>query len=282
MTTYLFPGQGSQTRGMGEKLFYEFSDYLQKANNILGFHLDTLCLQDPDNKLNKTEYTQPALYVVNALTYLKRIKDEGKKPNYVAGHSLGEYNALFASEVFDFETGLKLVQKRGSLMGQAEGGGMAAIVGLKENDVKSILEKNKITDVYIANYNSHTQIVISGSKEKVNATEMIFLNAGAIIFMPLKVSGAFHSPYMKDAQNEFTQFLKKFSFSPPKIPVIANVNAKPYQASEVDANLIKQIVSPVRWTQTIDYLLSQGETNFVEIGPGKVLAGLVTRIQKGQ
>src|ERR1700722_298171 len=130
MTTYMFPGQGSQVRGMGSTLFTEFQDYVQKADHILGYSIEKLCLEDPDNLLNKTEYTQPALFTVSALSYIKKLKETNTAPQYVIGHSLGEYNALFAAEVFDFETGLKLVQKRGALMSKASGGGMAAIVGL--------------------------------------------------------------------------------------------------------------------------------------------------------
>lgn len=282
MTTYVFPGQGSQIRGMGSSLFSEFPDIVQKANDILGYYIETLCLEDPKEQLNQTEYTQPALYVVNALSYLKKIKETGKKPNFVAGHSLGEYNALFAADVFDFGTGLKLVQKRGQLMSQAKNGGMAAIVGLKSEDVQAILQKNNLATITIANYNSNTQVVISGPKDDVTKAQHLFETGGAMLVMPLKVSGAFHSPYMKGAQQEFTTFLQGFTFAQPAIPIIANVTAKPYDANEIHFLLANQITHPVKWTQSIEYLLGQGETTFEEIGPGKVLAGLIRRIQQGQ
>lgn len=278
MTTYLFPGQGSQARGMGGDLFSEFPDLTQKASTILGYSIAELCLEDPEDKLSHTNYTQPALYVVSALAYLKK----ATKPNYVAGHSLGEYNALFAAEVFDFETGLKLVQKRGELMSQATGGGMAAVVGMKSDDIQTLLQNKRLNNISIANYNSNMQIVISGPKADIDAAKPIFEEAGAKLFIPLKVSGAFHSPYMNDAQTIFADFLKTFSFQAPTIPVIANITARPYETQDIQINLAKQITHSVRWTNTIDYLIAQGETEFIEIGPGTVLAGLVKRIQKRQ
>lgn len=282
MVAYVFPGQGSQVRGMGQGLFSEFPDYVQKANNILGYFIDKLCLEDPNGLLNKTDYTQPALYVVNALSYLKKLRDTGKKPDYVAGHSLGEYNALFAAGVFDFETGLKFVQKRGSLMSQATDGGMAAIVGLKSEKVEAILKENNLSTINIANYNTYTQIVISGQKDAISASEPLFVSAGAMLFIPLKVSGAFHSPFMQPAQQEFATFLQNFTFASPTIPVISNVTAQPYQPNTIPSLLAQQITSSVLWTQSIEYLIGKGETVFEEIGPGKVLTGLISRIQKGQ
>lgn len=282
MTTYMFPGQGSQVKGMGSALFDEFPDLVQKADQILGYSIQKLCLDDPDNLFNKTEYTQPALYVVSALSYIKQSKQIQMPPQFVAGHSLGEYNALFASGVVDFETGLSLVQKRGALMSQAIGGGMAAVIGLTAEQIESVLDETSLKNISIANYNSYKQIVITGPREQVIASEGNFIKAGAMIFVPLKVSGAFHSPYMKEAQAEFAEFIRGFTFLAPKITIIANVNAKPYQENDIRSNLINQITQPVQWTQSIEYLLKAGETTFQEIGPGKILAGLVTRIQKGQ
>lgn len=283
MNTYVFPGQGSQSKGMGSGLFDEFADYISRANKVLGYDLKRICLENPDDQLNQTNYTQPALFVVNALSYLKKLA-ENKEPHYVAGHSLGEYNALFAAHVFDFETGLQLVQKRGELMSQSEGGGMAAVIGLTESDVEKIILTHELNDLSIANYNSYTQIVITGPKESIVKAKSIFENAGANLFIPLNVSGAFHSRYMMQAQQIFSEFINQFKFSPPQFPVIANVNAQPYRTdSQAIANsLTQQITSPVRWTQSIAYLIEQGEKNFEEIGPGKVLTGLIKRIQRGQ
>jgi malonyl CoA-acyl carrier protein transacylase len=282
MTTYIFPGQGSQFKGMGSELFPEFPELIQKADQLLGYSIVDLCLNNPNEQLTKTEYTQPALYIVNALSYMQKAKETTMKPDYVAGHSLGEYNALFASGVFDFETGIKLVQKRGALMSQATGGGMAAIVGLHSADVQMLLQKNELKDIVIANYNTHTQIVISGLKEAVSEAKALFIAAGAKLFIPLKVSGAFHSPYMQVAQQQFAEFLGNFNFAPPAIPVIANVTAKPYPPNQTSSYLADQITHPVEWTQSIAYLIDQGETIFEEIGPGKILTGLISRIQKGQ
>jgi trans-AT polyketide synthase, acyltransferase and oxidoreductase domains len=155
MTTYIFPGQGSQVKGMGADLFSAYPSHIQQADNILGYSIARLCLEDPDNQLNNTNYTQPALYIVNALSYLKKIQEDQTTPNYVAGHSLGEYSALFAAGVFDFETGLKLVQKRGELMHQATGGGMAAVIGLQNDAVDNVIKQNALSTISIANVNSH-------------------------------------------------------------------------------------------------------------------------------
>ncbi|WP_298624010.1 ACP S-malonyltransferase, partial [uncultured Legionella sp.] len=217
MTTFVFPGQGSQVKGMGASLFEEFSDLTQKADQILGYSIRTLCLEDPNNELGKTNFTQPALYTISAMSYLKKLSETGKVPASVAGHSLGEYNALFAAGVFDFETGLRLVQKRGALMSAATGGGMAAVVGLKSDDVRTILQQNNLNNIVIANYNSFTQVVISGAKEAILAAEPVFTNAGAMLYLPLNVSGAFHSPFMQGAQNEFAEFIKSFQFHAPQI-----------------------------------------------------------------
>lgn len=281
MTTYVFPGQGSQVRGMGQEVFPLFPELVEQANHILGYSIEGLCLEGHDEQLNRTFYTQPALFVVNALTYLHKIQQTGKKPDYVAGHSLGEYNALFAAEVFDFATGLKLVQERGDLMSKAAGGGMAAVIGLKHDIVQNLLNEHNLLEIRIANFNSHTQIVISGPKDDIIAAQAFFEQAGAM-YIPLKVSGAFHSPYMGPAQQQFATFLHRFKFNTPSIPVIANINALPYQETDTASHLAHQITHPVQWTKTIEYLVNKGENNFEEIGPGKVLTGLIRRIQKGQ
>ena len=283
MTVYVFPGQGSQKVGMGEDLFGKFPSLTQEANDVLGYDIKTLCLEDPAKQLNQTQFTQPALYVVNALSFLKQLDEQDLTPNYVAGHSLGEYNALFAAKVFDFATGLKLVQKRGELMSQATMGGMAAILGLSQSQVVDVLGQPSCQSINIANYNSNLQFVISGPKSDIEQSMGLFEQAGASMVIPLNVSGAFHSPLMANAREQFSHFLKEFKFNSPSIPVIANTTARPYEGSDdVACQLSAQITSSVQWTAIIDYLVQAGETEFVEVGPGKVLTGLIRRIRNHQ
>lgn len=168
MSIIIFPGQGSQIKGMGEELFDQYEELTNRADNILGYSIKDLCLYDHQKQLHLTRYTQPALYVVNALSYFKYL-EAGKKPDFLLGHSLGEYNALLAAGVFDFETGLRLVKKRGELMGQVVGGGMAAIIGLKKEEIQAGLDKNDLNDIDIANYNSEEQLIISGWKKTSSA-----------------------------------------------------------------------------------------------------------------
>lgn len=280
MTTYVFPGQGSQHKGMGGTLFDEFKELTAKANEILGYSIKELCLNDPHRQLGKTEFTQPALYVVNVLSYLKKIKETGKTPDYVAGHSLGEYNALFAAGAFDFETGLKLVKKRGELMSQAAGGGMAAVIGFTAEQVNCVLKENGLTGIDIANHNTPSQIVIAGLKADIERAQPFFEAAGVKMYIPLNVSGAFHSRYMGDAKKSFEDYLDMFEFSPMSIPVISNIYARPYKQSEIKRNLIQQITHPVKWTDSIRYLMGLGEMEIEEIGPGTVLTKLVDNIRK--
>ncbi len=281
MRTYVFPGQGSQKKGMGGNLFDEFSDLTKKADKILGYSIKELCLTDADKKLNQTQFTQPALYVVNALSYQKKIKDGAKLPDFLAGHSLGEYNALQASGAISFEDGLKLVKKRGELMSQAKNGGMAAIINSSEKEIMKILKDGKLTTIDIANLNSHSQIVISGLKEDINKAQPFFEKANAM-FIPLNTSGAFHSRYMKEAEKEFEKVVKKTKFSKPEIQVIANVTGKPYQEENLAMNLVNQISNCVRWSDSIIYLLNQGkdEMEFEELGVGDVLSKLIKSIKR--
>ncbi|MDQ1354323.1 MAG: trans-AT polyketide synthase, acyltransferase and oxidoreductase domain, partial [Acidobacteriota bacterium] len=215
-----------------------------------------LCLEDPGGQLMQTQFTQPAIYVVNALSYLKKIQTE-PKPDYVLGHSVAEYDALFASGVVDFETGLKLVKMRGELMGQAKGGGMAAVMGLAEDKIQDILKKNNFKNLYIANYNSTFQIVISGLKQEIEKAEPFFKEAGASHYRILNVSGAFHTPYMEDAKKKFKKFVKKLKFGEITIPIISNVTARPYKQEEIENNIVEQITTPVKWMESIRYLLAK-------------------------
>jgi trans-AT polyketide synthase/acyltransferase/oxidoreductase domain-containing protein len=279
--TYIFPGQGSQQQGMGERLFEEFKEYVEQADQILGYSLKELCLEDPGRKLGQTQYTQVALFVVGALSYLKKIGETGRKPDYVAGHSIGEYNALFAAEAFDFATGLKLVKRRGELMGQATGGAMAAVIGLDADGVGAVLQRHQLESIDLANYNSPYQIVISGPKSDVERAKAIFEGTdGVKMVVMLKTSGAFHSRYMVAARGEFEIFLQSVSFSPLTIPVISNVYARPYRQGEIAKTLGEQITQAVKWTDIIRSLMAFDAMEFAEIGTGKVLTGLVQRIKR--
>ena len=275
---YVFPGQGSQSPGMGGELFDQFPELVKQADEVLGCSIKDLCLNDPDKRLGQTDYTQPALYIVNALTYLSKTENFDLRPDFVAGHSLGEYNALFAAGVFDFITGLKLVQRRGQIMVKVTGGGMAAVIGMQPDKIKQVLKDASFESIDIANLNSPKQTVISGRKEDIDAVKTVFEDAGVRLFIPLKVSGAFHSRYMQEAQNEFADFLKSFEFQPVQIPVIANFTAAPYQDIETVNNMVQQISSPVRWVESIQYLKQQPEPEFEEVGPGNVLTKLIKQI----
>ncbi|CAM2933363.1 malonyl CoA-ACP transacylase [Legionella steigerwaltii] len=276
MTTYMFPGQGSQAKGMGIELFSYFPEQIKQADEALGYSIKELCLDDPKQQLGSTEYTQPALYVIEALSFLARAEEE-PMPQYLVGHSLGEYAALFAAGVFDFITGLKLVQKRGALMAQASGGGMLAVINLTEDRIKFLLKANGLDSVDFANFNSTKQIVLSGPAGDIAKANELLANE-ALMCVPLKVSGAFHSRYMQSAADEFAQFIAPFQFLPLQSQVIANVTAEPYVDNMIKDNLVKQITHPVRWTETIRYLKDQGETVFIEVGPGNVLTRLIAQI----
>jgi malonyl CoA-acyl carrier protein transacylase len=286
MIACIFPGQGSQRRGMGQGLFDEVREYAvveKDMDAILGYSLRKLCLEDTDNRLKETQFTQPSLFVVNALHYYKAVS-QGMRPAYVAGHSLGEYNALLAAGVFDFLTGLRLVKKRGELMSQARNGGMAAVIGLDADTVAIMIKENGLSSIDIANFNSPTQIVLSGPVDDIKRAAPIFEKAGAQMYIPLQVSAAFHSRYMTDAADAFADFLAPMPFAAPQIPVIANATAEPYlsrNASEsVKSLLVNQITQPVQWTQSMRFLIGQGVTQFSEMGPGNVLTRLVQQIQQ--
>ena len=286
MIAFVFPGQGSQKRGMGAVLFDEVRQYAEvekEVDAILGYSLRQLCLEDPDNRLKETQFTQPCLYVVNALHYYKSI-NQGARPDYLAGHSLGEYNALLAAGVFDFLTGLRLAQRRGDLMSRMKNGGMAAVIGLGAGAVAKVIEENGLASVDVANFNSPSQTVVSGPIEEIRRAGPLFEKAGARVYMPLQVSAAFHSRYIAEAARAFDDFLAPFSFAAPQIPVIANATARPYptdNASEsVKTLLVEQITHSVQWTQSVSFLISRGVKLFSEIGPGNVLTRMTQQIQQ--
>lgn len=277
----LFPGQGSQVPGMGADLFSRYPDWTAEADAILGYSIRSLCVDDPRGELGLTQFTQPALFVVNALTYRARRDDGLATPDFLAGHSLGEYNALLASDVFDFATGLRLVKERGRLMGEVTGGGMAAVVGLAPKAIQELLDRSEEgRRVDVANFNSPEQTVIAGPKADLAALESEFQAAGARAYIQLNVSAPFHSRYMRDAQNEFARLLHDVPLRAPAIPVISNVSAKPYEGDLVRATLAEQIGNSVRWLETTQFLLRQPDPQFYEIGPGTVLTKLLDKTRR--
>lgn len=288
MIAYVFPGQGSQKKGMGQGLFDTVPEYAaveKDVDALLGYSMRKLCLEDPDNRLKETQFTQPSLYVVNALHYYKAVA-EGGRPAYVAGHSLGEYNALLAAGVFDFLTGLRLVKKRGELMSQAKNGGMAAVIGLEAEKIAKVIQENGLTSIDVANFNTPSQTVVSGPVDDIKRGGPFFEKAGAQMYIPLQVSAAFHSRYMADAGKSYGEFLAPVSFAAPKIPVIANVTAQPYPTDNASDSVRKlltdQITNSVQWTQSVRYLIGRGVTQFTEVGPGNVLTRMVQQIQQAK
>lgn len=277
MTTYMFPGQGSQYIGMGGNLFDEFADISSNASEILGYSIKELCLSDTRNLLSQTQYTQPAIYVVNALSYLKRESECACRPDYLVGHSLGEFNALLAAKCFNFETGLRIVKKRGELMGRAVGGGMAALVGTGEEEVQWILNKNGCDDIDIANHNTPSQVVVSGPAESVEKIRFIFKECG-VQYIKLNTSGAFHSRYMSPFQAELDKYVRQLHLDLPTVPVVSNVSARPYGDDELVSLIVAQLSSPVRWCESIAFLLEADETEFLEIGNTNVLTKLVDSV----
>lgn len=266
MKAFLFPGQGAQRVGMGAELFARFPHQVAEADAVLGYSITDLCLNGPMEKLTRTNFTQPALYVVSALKFL----DQNERPEVVLGHSVGEYAALFAAGVVDFATGLQLVKKRGELMDRAQGGGMAAVIGLDGDQIHAVLRQHHLSDVYPANFNTPKQIVLSGKRDAVVAAEEFFRAAGASHYVVLPVGGAFHTPFMAEAQAEFADFAAQFSFASPQVPVISNVTARPHDPATIRQRMIEQITAPVLWCESLRYLLAKGMRfeDVTEIGDG--------------
>jgi trans-AT polyketide synthase/acyltransferase/oxidoreductase domain-containing protein len=277
MRAVLFAGQGAQKKGMGADLFDRHSHVTEQASQILGYSIRELCLVDPQGRLHDTTYTQPALFVVNHLNFLQQAATSSTPIDFLAGHSLGEYNALLAAGVFDFATGLRLVQKRGQLMGEARGGGMAAVLGPRSDEVRQMLLDNGLDRIDVANFNTPTQTVVSGEKAALEQLGSLVEQRG-FRFIPLNTSAAFHSRFMRDAQEKFSAFLREFQFMPARIPVIANITARPYEAGGVADVLGRQVAASVKWCQSIEYLLDQGVTQFDEYGT-TLLQRMVTEIR---
>jgi malonyl CoA-acyl carrier protein transacylase len=275
---WVFPGQGSQHKGMGEALFARFPDLVNEADEVLGYSIRELCFEDLNGVLGETEFTQPALFVVSALGLLAQREDGLAAPQCYAGHSLGEFAALFAAGAFDFATGVALVKERGRLMSTAPRGAMAAVVGLTQARVAELIAGSAFNGIDIANVNCAQQIVISGLYDDIVACETLFTQAGAR-YVKLNVSAAFHSRYMRDIEQQFKQFAQSFTFNPLNARVISNYTALDYPQTDYLSLLTRQISHPVRWYESISRLLAQGEVSQHEIGPGQVLTSLFAKIK---
>jgi trans-AT polyketide synthase/acyltransferase/oxidoreductase domain-containing protein len=277
MSVVVFPGQGAQRKGMGRALFARYADLTRVAEAILGLSLPELV--ESAERLGKTQYTQPALFVVNALSYLEWRETAGRDPDYAAGHSLGEYNALVAAGALDFATAVRLVKLRGELMAQAEAGSMAAVIGMSSEMLTRELYVLGAGAIDLANDNSPSQQVISGPRAEIQRVIPGLRERGATV-IELRVSAAFHSRYMKPARERFAGALAEVTFGRLRFPVISNVAARPYEQARIGELLAQQIDSPVRWTDSIRYLIARGEDAFEELGPGRTLTKLVAEIRE--
>lgn len=282
MKAYIFPGQGAQFAGMGKDLYDRYPvarEMFRKADHILGFNITELMFRGSDEDLKQTKVTQPAIFVHS--TIIARVMGMSFRPDMVAGHSLGEFSALTASSALSFEDGLTLVSKRALAMQKACEGTpstMAAIIGVDDKIVEDVCVS--LDEIVVpANYNSPGQIVISGSTDGIEKAIVMLKERGAKRAVILTVGGAFHSPLMEPAKAELETAIQGTEFRTPVCPVYQNVNANPSTDPElIKLNLVSQLTSPVKWTQSVIKMIADGATSFVEVGPGKILQGLVRKI----
>jgi len=287
MKSYIFPGQGSQYSGMGLDLYSSSAsarDIMDRANEVLGRKLTDIMFYGTAEELTQTSNTQPAIFLHSYVVYMHL---PNPQPAMFAGHSLGEYTALTVAGALNFSDALKLVQIRANSMqaaGSEQAGTMAAIIGMEDNLITEICQKvcKEIGVVQSANYNSPGQVVISGTPEAVQETMRQCKEQGARMVKQLNVSGAFHSPLMQSAKDKLSEALSAINISDAEFPVYANATAKPLtKASDIHESLITQLTSPVRWSESVQNMITDGATEFVEVGPGNVLQGLVKRINTG-
>ncbi len=284
---YVFPGQGSQWIGMGHDIYQTYPEakaVFDESDDILGFSLSQLCFQGPQEKLNQTDYAQPAIVTIS-IAYLKVLSRVLQKeilpPNMVAGHSLGEYTALIVANVLSLKDTLRLVQIRGQLMqreAEKTSSGMAAVIGLDKGILEEVCRES---ETEIANINSPGQIVISGTKDSLTKAAELAKSRGALRVIQLNVAGAFHSKFMQGAADELSSFISSLSFQNASLPIIANTSAQPViYADDIKRELVKQLCNCVQWQSTVEYMVRSGVINFIEIGPGNVLTGLIKRISR--
>ncbi|RZS98419.1 ACP S-malonyltransferase [Cecembia calidifontis] len=284
MKAYVFPGQGAQFSGMGKDLYENNAEaraLFEKANEILGFRISDIMFEGTEEELKQTKVTQPAIFLHSVI--LAKTSPEFN-PDMVAGHSLGEFSALVANGTLAFEDGLKLVYQRALAMQEAceiNPSGMAAILGLEDEKVEEICASITSETVVPANYNCPGQLVISGTNKGIEIACEKMKEAGAKRALPLPVGGAFHSPLMEPAREKLQKAIENTVFYTPSCPVYQNVSTKGVrEVEEIKKNLIAQLTAPVKWTQSVQQMVADGATHFIECGPGKVLQGLVKKIHK--